>query len=186
MAWQPARKLFTVTEYHQLIETGLLKEDDRFELVNGEIVEMSPIAPRHAACVKRMNTLLGDKLRKRALVSVQDPITLSDYSEPQPDLALLKPRDDFYASAHPTPADALVIIEVADSTVENDRRNKIPAYAFSGIREVWLIDLVNDRIEVHSNPFKGVYQEVCIIQRGQNVISPSLPSLKLKADEVLG
>ena len=186
MAWQPARRLFTTTEYHQLIETGVLKEDDRFELLNGEIIEMSPIGPRHAACVKRMNTLLSDKLRKRALVSVQDPITLSDYSEPQPDLALLKPQADFYVSAHPAPADALVIIEVADSTVETDRRNKIPTYAFAGVREVWLIDLVNDRIEVHSNPFKGVYQEVRIVQRGQNVISQSLPYLKLKADEVLG
>ena len=186
MAWQPARKLFTVAEYHQLIEVGVLKEDGRFELVNGEIVEMSPIGPRHAACVKRINTLLGDKLRKRALIGVQDPITLSDYSEPQPDLALLKPRADFYASAHPTPADALVIIEVADSTVETDRRNKIPTYAYAGVREVWLIDLINDRIEVHSNPFKGVYQEVRIIQRGQNVISQSLPFLKLKADDVLG
>lgn len=186
MAWQPARKLFTVAEYHQLIETGVLKEDDRFELLNGEILEMSPIGPRHASCVKRMNTLLGDKLRKRAIVSVQDPITLGDYSEPQPDLALLKPQADFYASAHPTSADALIIFEVADSSVETDRRNKIPTYAFAGIGEVWLIDLVNDRIEVHSNPFKGVYQEVRIVQRDQNVISPSLPFLKLKANEVLG
>jgi len=186
MAWQPARRLFTTAEYHKLIEIGVLKEDDRFELVNGEIVEMSPIGPRHASCVNRMNTLLGDKARKRAIISVQNPITLTDYSEPQPDLALLKPRADFYASAHPTPADALVIIEVADSTVETDRRNKIPIYAFAGVPEVWLVDLVNDRIEVHSNPFKGVYQEVRIIQRGQNVISPSLPFLKLKADEVLG
>ncbi len=186
MAWQPARKLFTVAEYHQMIESGFFKEDDRFELHNGEVLEMSPIGPRHAACVNRMNTLLNDKVRKRAVVSVQNPLTLSDYSEPQPDLALLKPQADFYASAHPTPADALVIIEVADSTVETDRRNKIPTYAFAAVREVWLIDLVNDRIEVHSNPFKGVYQEVRIIQRGQNVISPSLPQLKLKADEILG
>jgi len=186
MAWQPARKLFTTTEYHQLIETGVLKEDDRFELLNGEIIEISPIGPRHAACVNRMNTLLSDKARKRAVVSIQNPMTLSDYSEPQPDFALLKPKADFYASAHPTPADALVIIEVADSNVETDRRNKIPTYAFAGVREVWLIDLVNDRIEVHSNPFKGVYQEVRIIQRGQNLTSPSFPALKLKADEILG
>lgn len=186
MAWQPARKLFTVAEYHQMIESGFFKEDDRFELVSGEIVEISPIGPRHAAQVDRLTDILPPKLKGKAKLRVQSPIELTDYSEPQPDLALLKPRDDFYASAHPTPADALVIIEVADSTVENDRRNKIPAYAFAGVREVWLIDLVNDRIEVHSNPFKGVYQEVRIIQRGQNVISPSLPQLKLKADEVLG
>ena len=186
MAWQPARKLFTVTEYHQMIETGIIREDDRVELLNGEILEMSPIGPRHAACVKRINSLLTEKMRKRAVVSVQDPITASDYSEPEPDLALLNPRDDFYAGAHPTSVDVQLVIEVADSTVETDRRNKIPMYAFAGIREFWLVDLVNDRIEVHSNPFKGVYQEVRIVQRGQKIISPTLPQLKLKADEVLG
>ncbi len=186
MAWQPARKLFTVTEYHQMIDTGVIKQDDRVELLNGEILEMSPIGPRHAACVKRMNSLLTEKMRRRAVVSVQDPITVSDYSELEPDLALLNPRNDFYASAHPTSVDVQLIIEVADSTVETDRRNKIPMYAFAGIPEVWLIDLVKDIIEVHSNPHKGIYQEVRIIQRGQKIISSSLPQLKLKADEVLG
>jgi Uma2 family endonuclease len=186
MAWQPARKLFTVAEYHRMIEAGFFKEDDRFELLNGEILEMSPIGPRHAACVKRMNSLFSEKMRRRAVVSVQDPITLSDYSEPQPDLALLNPRDDFYVNAHPTPSDVQLVIEVADSTLESDRRGKIPTYAFAGIREVWLIDLVNDRVEVHSNPYKGVYQEVRIIQRGQKIVSPSLPQLKLKADDLLG
>lgn len=186
MAWQPSRKLFTVAEYHQMIETGVLKQDDRVELLNGEILEMSPIGPQHAACVKRMNALLSEKTRRRAVVSVQDPITLSDYSEPQPDLAILNPRDDFYANAHPTPLDVQLLIEVADSTVETDRRNKIPTYAFAGIPETWLIDLVRDIIEIHSNPFKGVYQEVRIIQRGQRIVSQALPQIKLKADDVLG
>jgi Uma2 family endonuclease len=186
MAWQPARKLFTVTEFHQMIETGILKESARVELFNGEIIEMFAIGPRHASQVDRLNELLTAKLRKVAIVRVQNPITLSDYSEPQPDLTLLKRRADFYVNEHPTPADALVVIEVADSTVEKDRRAKIPAYALAGIPETWLIDLVEDRIEVHSNPYNGVYQEVRIIQRGQKVISKSLPQLKLKADEILG
>lgn len=186
MAWQPARKLFTVAEYHQMIETGVLKEDDRVELLNGEIIEMFAIGPRHASRVDRLNELLTAKLRKVAIVRVQSPITLSDYSEPQPDLTLLKRRADFYVDGHPTPIDVLVVIEVADSTVEKDRRSKIPAYALAGIPETWLIDLVEDRIEVHSNPYNGVYQEVRIIQRGQRVISRSLPQLKLKADDVLG
>ncbi|HMV51105.1 MAG TPA: Uma2 family endonuclease [Blastocatellia bacterium] len=154
--------------------------------MNGEILQMSPIGPRHAACVKRMNSLLTEKMRRRAVVSVQDPITVTDYSEPEPDLALLNPRDDFYAGAHPTSVDVQLIIEVADSTVETDRRNKIPMYAFAGIPEVWLIDLVRSVIEIHSNPHKGIYQEVRLIQRGQKIISPTLPQLKLKADDVLG
>lgn len=186
MAWQPVRKLFTVSEYHQMIETGVLKEDDRVELLNGEIIEMFAIGPRHASRVDRLNELLTAKLRKVAIVRVQSPITLSDYSEPQPDLTLLKRRADFYVDGHPMPADVLVVIEVADSTVEKDRRSKVPTYALAGIPETWLIDLVEDRIEVHSNPYNGVYQEVRIIQRGQKIISRSLPQLKLKADEILG
>jgi Uma2 family endonuclease len=186
MAWQPARKLFTVAEYHQMIEAGVLKEDDRVELLNGEIIEMSPIGPRHASHVDRLVNILPPKLKGKAILRVQSPILLSDYSEPQPDLALLKPRADFYVGGHPTPADVLVVIEVSDSTVEKDRRAKIPSYAQAGIPESWLIDLVEDRIEVHSKPYNGVYQEVRIIQRGQKVISNSLPQLKLKADEILG
>lgn len=186
MAWQPARKLFTVTEYHQMIEAGVLKEGDRVELFNGEIIEMSPIGPRHASHVDRLNELLVEKIRKSVIVRIQSPIVLNDYSEPQPDLTLLKRQADFYATSHPTPTDVIVVIEVSDSTVENDRRAKIPAYALAGIPEAWLIDLVNDRIEVHSNPYNGVYQEVRIIQRGQKIISASLPQLKLSAEEILG
>lgn len=186
MAWQPARKLFTVTEYHQMIETGVIKEDDRVELLNGEILQMSPIGPRHAAQVDRLNDVLPEKVRKLAIVRIQSPVSISDYSEPQPDLSLLKRRADYYANSHPTPADVLVLIEVADSTIATDRRNKLPTYAFAGIPEVWLVDLVKDIIEIHSNPHKGIYQEVRLIQRGQKIVSSTLPQLKLKADDVLG
>ncbi len=186
MAWQPARKLFTVAEYHQMIEAGVLKEDDRVELLNGEIIEMSPIGPLHASSVKRLIAVLSPRIRKWAILDVQDPIHLGEYSEPQPDMVLLKPRVDFYATSHPTPKDVLLVIEIADSTLETDRRLKIPAYAQAGIPEAWLIDLVNDRIEVHSKPLNGVYQEVRIILRGQKINSTALPKLRLKADEVLG
>jgi Uma2 family endonuclease len=186
MAWQPARRLFTVAEYHQMIETGILKEGARVELLNGEIIEMFAIGPRHASIVDRLVHILPPRLKGKAILRVQNPITISDYSEPQPDLSLVKPRADFYVNEHPTPADALVVIEVADSTVEKEPRAKIPSYAHAGIPESWLIDLVEDRIEVHSAPYNGVYQEVRIIQRGQKVISKSLPQLKLKADEILG
>jgi len=180
------RRPFTTAEYHRMIETGILTEDDQVELINGEIIEMAPIGPRHAACVKRLAELLGIKVRKLAMVGVQDPIELSEHSEPQPDISLLKRRADFYAQGHPTPADVLIAIEVADTTLENDRGVKLPSYARAGIPEAWLVDLVNDRLEIHSSPTSGIYQEVRIVLRGHKVISQTIPQLKLKADDILG
>jgi Uma2 family endonuclease len=186
MIVQLARRPFTTTEYHRLIEAGILTEDERVELIDGEIIKMAPIGPRHAACVNRLDEFLRDEIKKLAIVSAQNPIQISEHSEPQPDIALLKRRDDFYAQGHPSPEDVLVAIEVADTTAESDREVKIPTYARAGIAEAWLIDLYNDRIEVHTRPANGVYQEVRIVLRGQRVTSTSIPQLKLKADDILG
>lgn len=181
-----ARKLFTTTEYHKLRETGFFTEDDRVELIDGEIIAMSPIGPKHAGCVNKLNAFLNRKVGRHAIVAPQNPVWLNEYSEPQPDIALLKPRDDFYMNSHPTPDDTLVAIEVADSTLEGDRQIKLPKYALAGVPEFWLVDLVNNRIEVHALPNEGVYQEVRIILRHQNIISRALPHLKLKASDILG
>lgn len=186
MSVQLARRPFTTAEYHRLTEIGLLTEDDHVELLNGEIIEMAPIGPRHAACVKRIAELFHVKVKRFALVGVQDPIELDDLSEPEPDISLLKRRPDFYATGHPTPADVLIAIEVADTTMPKDREVKLPSYARAGIPEAWLIDLFNDRIEIHHAPHLGVYQEVRIIQRGQKFASPTLPQLKCKAEDILG
>lgn len=169
-----------------MLEAGILNEDDRVELIDGEIIKMAAIGPRHTACVKRLAEFLGTKTRKFATLGVQDPIQLDDYSEPQPDISVLKRRDDFYVHGHPRPQDVLIVIEVADTSMETDRKVKLPAYAQSGIAEVWLVDLYNDRIEVHTRPSEGVYQEVKIILRGHKVISFTIPQLKLKADDILG
>lgn len=182
---QLERHRFTVTDYHRLLETGVLDEDSRVELLNGEIIKMSPIGPRHAGTVDRIDELLKGKLKKQAIVRIQSPIQLDDYSEPQPDLTVLKRRADFYTTSHPQPADVLLAIEVADTTADADRSVKLPAYARAGIYEVWLVDLYADRVEVHANPYNGVYQEVRIVQRGQRVTSKTLPQLKLKADSLL-
>lgn len=181
-----ARRLFTTTEYHKLLETGFFTEDDRVELIDGEIIAMSPIGPKHAGCVNRLISYLTRKARRQAIVAAQNPVWLNEYSEPQPDIALLKPRDDFYMKSHPTPEDTLVAIEVADSTLDGDRQIKLPKYAQAGIPEAWLVDLVNDRIEVHALPNEGVYQEIRIVLRHQNVISRMLPQLKIKASDILG
>ena len=182
---QLAHHLFTVSDYHCMRESGVLNEDSRVELLNGEIIKMSPIGPRHSAKVKKLRTLLGKQLEESVVIGVQDPIQLDDYSEPQPDLSVLKPRADYYEAAHPLPPDVLFVIEVAASSAVIDREVKLPAYARAGVAEVWLVDLTKDRIEVHSNPHNGVYQEVRIVQRGQEVISTTLPQLKLKADDIL-
>ncbi len=181
-----ARRPFTTTEYHRLLETGFFTEDDRVELLDGEIIAMSPIGPKHAGCVNRLISYLSQKIGKIALVAAQNPVWLNEYSEPQPDISLLKPRPDFYMMSHPTPQDILVAIEVADSTLESDRLIKFPKYAQAGIPEAWLVDLVNDRIEIHALPNEGIYQEVRFVLRHQKIVSRILPNLKLKAEDILG
>lgn len=182
---QLAHYRFSVADYHLMLETGVLNEDSQVELLNGEIINMSPIGKRHSAKVKKLRALLGKQLAEAVVIGVQDPIQLDDYSEPQPDLSVLKPRADYYEAAHPLPSDVFLIIEVADSSAAVDREVKLPAYAQAGVAKVWLVDLTKDRIEVRSNPYNGVYQEARIVQRGQEVISKTLPQLKLQADDIL-
>lgn len=177
---------FRVDEYHRMLETGILSEDDRVELIEGEIVKMSPIGSRHVGCVNRLTALLTRNLGSTAIVSIQNPIRLDDYSEPQPDIALLKPRDDFYAGSLPSADDVLLIIEVADSSIELERRVKLPLYARAGIPEVWLANLPEDRVEAHSDPANGVYQKTRILNRVESIQSEKLPGLSLKIDEILG
>jgi Uma2 family endonuclease len=157
MTIQLARKLFTVTEYEQMIEAGIFGEDDRIELLDGEIVQMSPIGSRHAACVNRLNRLLTQILGQTAIVSVQNPIRLGDFSEPEPDLTVLTNRDDFYVQAHPVAEDVLLLIEVADSSLATDRTVKLPLYARAGIPEVWLVDVDAGMVDAYRTPSASGY-----------------------------
>jgi Uma2 family endonuclease len=186
MSVQIERRWFSVSEYDRMIEAGILPEDDRTELIEGDIVKMSPIGRSHAACVKRLNTFFSRLAGQDPLVSVQDPVRLNDFSEPQPDVALLKWRSDFYAESHPTPADVLLIVEVADTSVETDRAVKVPLYARALIPEVWLIDLAREVIEVYARPVGGAYQQSREAKRGDGLALESLPALKLRVDDVLG
>jgi len=149
MAVQVARRRFTVDEYHQMARAGILSEDDRVELLDGEIVTMSPIGSLHQAYVDRLNRLFSMLVGTSAIVCVQGPVQLDGYSEPQPDILLLRPRDDFYAHAHPGPEDVLLVVEVADTAVEYDRRIKFSYYARAGISEAWLVDLSGGAVEVY-------------------------------------
>lgn len=186
MAGQVLKRLFTVAEYHRMAEAGILGEDDRVELLEGEIVEMSPIGSRHAGCVMRLNQLLSRQVGQGILVNIQNPIRMGEHSEPQPDLTLLRPRPDFYAQAHPGPADVLLLIEVAETSADSDRAVKLPLYARSGISEVWLVDLAEERVEVHRHPSPGGYQESRTVQRGERLAPQALPALDLAVEAVLG
>ena len=180
------KHLFDVTEYHRFADAGIFMEDDRVELINGEVVEMSPIGSLHAACVKRLAELLHEKLGKTALIGAQDPIQLDDFSEPEPDLSILKPRKNYYADAHPRPTDVLLLIEVSDTTIEYDRSVKLPLYARTEIPETWVVDLNGETIEQFSAPRDGQYTSYRVVRRAETLTSISLPTLTLSVDEILG
>lgn len=178
------RRRFTVHDYHRMAEAGILHEDDRVELIGGDIVEMSPIGGRHAACVREINRLLGRQVDDDLRVDVQSPVRLGEQEEPQPDLAVIRARD--YRNSLPTPEDVLFLIEVADTSLSSDRDVKLPLYARSGIAEVWLVDLNAGVIERHTEPSENGYRLVRRTGRGETLESAALPTLTLSADVVLG
>jgi len=178
--------MFTADEFHRMAETGILGYDDRVELVDGEVVKMTPIGTRHAASVDRVAVLLRPHLEHIGIPRVQGPIRLSIHSELLPDLAVLKPRADFYESAHPTGSDILLLVEVADASRPYDRRIKLPLYARSGVPEAWLVDLVHDRIEVFTRPSPDGYRASAAVGRGESITSTLLSQSPVLADDVLG
>jgi Uma2 family endonuclease len=181
-----ARRQFTVEDYHRMRDAGIFTEDDRVELLDGEVLLMSPIGPLHAAIVKRINTLLAQSPLGQYIVSIQDPIQLSDLSEPQPDIAILEYRSDFYGTSHPEPASVMLLMEVSDTSLEYDRENKLPRYAESGIKEVWIIDLENQQVEQYAHPANGSYRTKQTWLHGQSIPSHTLPVLKLQINDILG
>lgn len=166
-------------------EAGILREDERVELIEGEIVEMNPIGGRHMRCVNELNWLLGQQVRDRGLrVSVQNPIRLNGGLEPQPDLAVIRVGDR--ADSIPVPEDVVLVIEVSDTTLSYDRNVKLPLYARAGIREAWIVDLPNEAIERHNDPSEDDYRRMERVGRGRLLASEALPNLTLRADAVLG
>ena len=167
------RRLLSIAEYHRIGEAGVLGEGDRIELVEGEMIEMAPIGSRHLAKVSRLARLLSVAVGEHAIVSVQNPIALPPHNEPQPDIALLKPRLDDYESALPTTDDILLVVEVADTTLNYDRDAKLPIYARHGIVEVWLVDIIGQKLTVHREPGPKGYSRLLTPERG-DTISPIL------------
>ncbi len=186
MAVDPLKRLFTSSEYHAMAETGILSEDDRVELIEGEIFQMTPIGSRHAGSVNRLTRAFTGPLGERAVVAVQNPIHLNDFSEPQPDFALLHPREDLYSGSHASPEDVFLLVEVADASLEYDRRMKIPVYARSGVPEAWLVDLVQNVVEVHRDPSSGGYRDVRKLRRGDRLSPLAFPDVVIPVDALLG
>ena len=181
-----AKRWITADEYERMGEAGIFPPDARLELIEGEIFEMSPIGNAHASCVDALALIFTELARRRFLVRVQNPIRLSDLSEPQPDISLLRWRDDFYRDAHPTPADVLLVVEVADTTLVADRKVKMPLYALSGIAEAWLVNIPEGRVEIYSDPAGGTYRRAEVFGRGEEARSHTIEGLAVHVVELLG
>lgn len=156
----PRRHRLTVADYYRMAEVGILDAESRVELIDGEIIDMPPPGSSHAATVHYLNEVLIRSVGGKASVLIQNPVRLSEYSEPQPDLALLRRRNDFYRDHHPRPDDVLLIVEVAASSLRFDRATKVPLYAQHGIPETWLVDLLGRRLVRHRTPQQGSYTVV--------------------------
>jgi Uma2 family endonuclease len=186
MESQLKRRLFDVKEYYRMAEAGIFSPDECIELIDGEVFKKSKTEPAHAAGIMRLTHSLTQRLNSIAIVSIHHPVDLSEFSEPEPDIALLKYREDFYAARHPRPKDILLVIEVADSTIDYDREVKIPLYARAKIPQAVIVNLSSGVVEVYTKPLRGKYAESRELKRGQALKIQKLPDLTLTVDEILG
>lgn len=185
MSMPATRHRFTLDDWHQMIEAGVLRKDQRLELLDGEIYEMAPIYPPHASVVDRLARLLITRLGTRAIVRVQGAVPARPRSEPQPDVAVLRERADFYRSAHPEADEVHLIIEVADTTLDRDHA-KLRLYATAGMREVWIVDIGAERVEVHRDPREARHVDTQLVARGERLACLAFPDVVLTVDEILG
>jgi hypothetical protein len=186
MAVAARTRRFSVAEYHRMAEAGILGAEDRVELVEGVIVEMTPISARHAVCVDRLNQRFHRLVGDLAIVRVQNPVSLGPDSEPQPDVVLCRPPLTRYTESHPGAADLFLVVEVADTSLEDDRTRKVPLYARAGIPEVWIVDLRGEAIEVHRAPGPEGYGSVQAVGRGRTLAPEALPDVSLAVEDFLG
>ncbi|MCB9122798.1 MAG: Uma2 family endonuclease [Caldilineaceae bacterium] len=179
------RYRLTSAIFHEMVDKGILNEDDRLELIEGELVTMSPIGPEHMGVVNQVAQILIRQLEQRAIVSIQGPIALDEFSEPQPDLALLVQRDDFYKHSLPRPADVALVIEVADSSLAYDRTIKMPLYARAGIPEAWIVNLIDRWIEVYRDPSTAGYTTLLKILSGKSIAPQAFDDVVVVVDDLL-
>ncbi|MDQ6602570.1 MAG: Uma2 family endonuclease [Chloroflexota bacterium] len=180
---EATRRRFTIAEYQRMAEIGILTENERVELLAGEILYMSPIGARHVACMIALDELLHNTVGRDTAISAQNPIQMDDATMPQPDLTVLRRRS--YATSLPTVADILLVIEVSDSTLAHDRGTKLPLYAAAGIAEAWIIDLAAETVERHTDPRGGSYRLVASARPGESLASIVLPALAIPVTDIL-
>lgn len=179
----PRHKL-NLDEFHRMVEAGVFTPEQRIELLEGELFDMAPIGPAHSGTTNYLTQALYQVVGTQAVVSVQNPIMLGDDSEPQPDLALLRPRGDFYKNSHPGADDILLLVEIADTSVSTDRDYKIPLYARHGIPEVWLLDVKHRQLEIHRKPEQGRYQQVYTAKTDESICLSQLPGIELNLQQL--
>lgn len=177
------RRLLTVEEYHRMGEVGILPKKGQ-ELIQGDIIEMSPIGSKHAATVEKLNDLIRKSLRDKAMVRIQNPIIIGNHSEPEPDIAVVKYREDYYAEKHPIPEDIFLLVEVADSSVDFDRNTKASLYAAAEIPQYWIIDLESNQIESYAQPSGDAYLDKKTFKKGE-VVEFSYFELSLWVGDIL-
>ncbi len=187
MSVLPVRHLVTVDEFERMVDAGVFAADRRLELIEGEIVDMSPIGSAHQACVNRLTALFAPlAAAERAILQVQGAFRASDLSQPQPDVALVRPRDDFYAGGHPGPADLLLVVEVADTSLRFDRWTKLPAYAKAGVPETWIVDLNGGVVDVATDPSEQGYGRLVQVAPGDTLAPTAFPDITIAATRLLG
>lgn len=175
----PRKHRLRVQDFHRMGEAGIFDEDSRVELIEGEIIDMTPIGTIHAGAVNRLSNIIKLAVGSAAIVSTQNPIVLGERSEPEPDIALLKPRHDFYSTAHPRAEDVLLLIEVAESSLRYERDVKIPLYARQGVPEVWLVDLQGHQLIIHRTPSQGIYRQIETAAKLSGLAAQRLPAFTL-------
>ena len=180
-----ARHKLTVEEYYRMAEVGVLAHDARVELIEGEVIDMAPIGSKHYSAVARLHRMLQLAWADKAMVVAQSPLRLSKRSEPEPDIVVLKPRDDFYASALPTGPDSLLVVEVSDTTLAYDVRIKAPLYARHGVPEYWVFDLSGQRLRIFRQPQGDTWTDVTSIESPALVALPGLPGITLNLEGLL-
>jgi Uma2 family endonuclease len=176
----PSKYLLTTAHFHQMAATNILAEHEHVELIEGELFAMAPIGSEHSGKTRRLNKMFSQLVGQLALVDVQNPIILGEYSEPQPDVVLLKPREDFYEQTTPQAEDVLLVIEIADSTLKYDQQVKIPLYAHYGIPEVWLINIPQQRLEIYLHPTPTGYQQISYPQLEDKISPLLLPGMVIE------
>lgn len=175
---------FTVERYDAMIDAGIFGENDAVELIRGEIIPKMPIGDRHSACLMRLNEHLVQAIGKRAMFGIQNPIVFPD-SEPEPDISVVQRKDNYYADGKPRAGDVLLVIEVADSSLEFDREDKLPIYAEAGIAEYWIVNLIEDTVEVYRDPADDSYRSHRLAKRGETVTLLALPDVSIAVNDIL-